>query len=103
VYLIRRPIVPIVTFPSYAPQFWNAARDAVQFLAIVDGTNFFCLLSREALEAHFGCMPVSEDARAQYLAAFLVHRAAIEAKARDKILDRQFESDGSIVLRTRDF
>jgi Fic family protein len=56
-----------------------------------------CIVSREALDDHF-----SDGDRLRPDAAFLAHRADIEAFASRKYARRQLEPDGSIIIRTGD-
>jgi hypothetical protein len=55
-----------------------------------------CLISREALDDHFG-----GDGRDK-LTVFRANRMAIEEKARQKYLAGRTEPDGSVLIRTGD-
>jgi hypothetical protein len=68
----------------------------VDFPAIVDGRQVPCKISREALDNHFKAE--IEGA----LHAFLKHRSAIEAKARELIEQQKTRPDGSILINTSD-
>ena len=76
---------------------WDSDAYAMIFPAIVDGNKLKCLVSREALEDHFGANG------SNYEAKFLENRLAIERVARNKIHHGEFQADGNILVSTLDF
>lgn len=75
---------------------FNDGRETVDFVALADGRRVECRVSAEALMDSFG-----GDFEDQ-MENFRTHRQSIEAAARRRIIEQQFEPDGSIVLTTRD-
>lgn len=89
-----------ITFPKLLPQ-WIFDRDCVQFFAAIDGEHVLkCLVTAEALEAHFGAKELTED---EAVRAFLGHREVIEAAAREKILKETYKSGDEVLLKMADF
>jgi Protein of unknown function (DUF1488) len=89
-----------VTFPKLKPQ-WVFDRDCVQFFAAIDGEQVLkCLVTAEALEAHFGAVGISME---EAMRAFLEHREEIEAVAREKILKGNYKRGDEVLLRMADF
>jgi transcriptional regulator with XRE-family HTH domain len=85
-----------IHFPDKTEVF-DSARDVVLFPARTAGGEVTCAVSGEALEDHFGARGTSQRAR---LAAFRSQRSRIEEAARRKLVARQLEADGSILIRT---
>jgi hypothetical protein len=71
-------------------------RKVVWFSAIVDEKCLDCGISIEALADHFGAY--QDDP----LPAFRSNRALIQAAATKLIMERRFEDDGTIVIRSAD-
>jgi len=75
---------------------YNFDLGAVVFYGQDGDTRVRCLISREALDDHFG-----GDGRDK-LTVFRANRMAIEEKARRKYLAGRTEPDGSVLIRTGD-
>jgi hypothetical protein len=75
----------------------DTTRDTIVFVGEDDGNAVRCMISREALDDHF-----SDGDRLAPEAAFLEHRAEIEALANRKYTLAQLEPDGSVLIRTGD-
>jgi Protein of unknown function (DUF1488) len=71
-------------------------RKIVWFSAIVDDNCIDCGISIEALRDHFGAY--YDDP----LPAFRTHRARIQDAATKLIIQRRFEDDGKILIRSSD-
>jgi hypothetical protein len=71
-------------------------RKVVWFKAIIDEKCIDCGVSLEALRDHFGA-PFDDP-----LPAFRSHRARIEQTATKLIMQRRFEDDGTVVVRSAD-
>jgi hypothetical protein len=71
-------------------------RKIVWFTAIVDEKTITCGISIEALREHFGAY--YDDP----LPAFRTHRAIIQEAATRLMMERRFEDDGTVLIRTAD-
>lgn len=71
-------------------------RDVVEFIVTNNGQQIKCAISFEALDDNFG-----EDNN-DYLNCFISNSESIEGKARDIIRRKQFEPDGSTLIRSVD-
>ncbi|HEY7556252.1 MAG TPA: DUF1488 domain-containing protein [Candidatus Binatia bacterium] len=71
-------------------------RKVVWFSAVVDEKCIDCGVSIEALRDHFGAY-VDDP-----LPAFRSHRARIQEVASKLIIERRFEDDGSVIIRSAD-
>jgi len=78
---------------------YDENREVVLFHGTTSGQEVYCAISREAIEDHFN--PHGRGASAR-LAAFKRHRRTIEELAERKFRARQFEADGTILIRTLD-
>lgn len=78
---------------------YDERRDVVLFRGTASGEGVHCAISREALEDHFKPQGSGSSAR---LAAFKRHRRTIEELAEQKFRACQFETDGTILIRTLD-
>ena len=76
---------------------WVGEAKEVQFSVEVGRREIFCRVSREAISNHFGDGPWTE-----YLDAAKKSYDSITDRLARKILLRQFEPDGSVLLRTED-
>ncbi len=83
-----------VIFPK--KRVWDSDRMVVTFPAEIDGRKIPCSISLEALEDHF-----SAD-YSNALVSFDANRSKIESIAENVIRLEQFESNGSILIRTMD-
>ena len=72
-------------------------RKIVWFTAIVDEKTINCGISLEALRDHFGAY--YDDP----LPAFRTHRAIIQEAASRLMMQRRFEDDGTVLIRSADF
>lgn len=72
-------------------------RDGIAFPAEVDGVTVKCLVSREALEDHFGA-----DLHLDMGSAFKQNRSTIESIAERFIRTDRYEADKEIIVRTAD-
>lgn len=87
-----------IDFPDKTETF-DGFRDVVLFPGRTAGGEITCAVSGEALEDHFGAKGMSRRAR---LAAFRNQRSRIEDAAARKLVARQLEPDGSILVRSGD-
>ena len=78
---------------------YDDRREVVLFRGEASGKDVYCAISREAIEDHFSPKGRGSAAR---LAAFKRNRRIIEALAEGKFGARQFEPDGTILIRTAD-
>lgn len=83
-----------IVFPN--TEAWDSGRDVVSFPADYGGVRIACGISWEALQDNFGGNNLAP------LDCFEAHRPSIEAKAAKLILNKRFEPDGSILIRTED-
>lgn len=83
---------------EFAADEWydHHRRKVVWFSAIVDDKCIDCGISIEALRDHFGAY--YDDP----LPAFRTHRARIQDAATKLIMQRRFEDDGKILIRSAD-
>lgn len=76
---------------------WDSNRDGMSFQVEVDGKKTRCLISREALEDHYGAhqgKTVEE--------AFDNNQLAIEDVARNIISNNQVDAQGEYLIRSQD-
>lgn len=78
---------------------YDEDREVFLFCGTASGRDVYCAISREAIEDHFKPQGGGSSAR---LAAFKRHRRTIEELAEQKFRARQFEPDGTILIRTLD-
>ena len=83
---------------EFATDEWydHHRRKVVWFTALVDGKRVDCGISIEALGDHFG---------AHYddpLPAFRTNRVRLQAAAAKLIMQRRFENDGTLLIRSAD-
>jgi hypothetical protein len=71
-------------------------RDAIQFLANVDGQRVSCLVSHEALQDRFGASSNG------LLGTFQLNRSSIEAVAA-KLIENAKVANGELLITSRDF
>jgi len=76
---------------------WNSNSMAMIFPAIVNGKHIKCMVSREALEDHFGAKQSSHES------AFLSNWERIKRVAQNKINGNDFLKKGFILVSTFDF
>ena len=88
-----------ISFPMSTPQ-WVADRECVTFYAIADKSLLKCLISAEALEAHFGAKGLGER---EAMRAFMENRGIIESVAQEVIHAGQFNRGDEVVLRISSF
>lgn len=82
-----------------APLRHDLDRDAVVFPGNAGNERVPCMISREALEDHFGADGLAKDQRIETARR---HRSEIEQLARQVYLHRAVPSDGAVVIRTSD-
>ena len=83
-----------IAFPQI--ETWDHLTDCVAFSADLDDSRIACRISLEALQDNFGCVQLRP------VECFKVNRARIEAKVETLVRRAQYESDGSILIRSRD-
>ena len=76
--------------------FDHHRRKVVWFTAVVDEKTIDCGISIKALRDHFGAY--SDDP----LSAFTSNRVLIQNAAAKLIMQRRFEDDGAVLVRTAD-
>ncbi len=76
---------------------WDSNRDSMSFEVEVDGKKTRCLISREALEDHYGA-----DQGKTVEQAFDDNRHAIEDVARKIINNNHVDAQGEYLIRTQD-
>ncbi|MDP1771766.1 MAG: DUF1488 domain-containing protein [Methylobacter sp.] len=76
---------------------WNQERDSMSFEATVDGKKTPCLISREALEDHYGA-----DQSKTVDQAFSDNQFEIEDAARKIINKGQVDSHGEYLIQSQD-
>lgn len=76
---------------------WDKAKESMSFQVEIDGKTKRCLISREALEDHFGA-----DQSKTPEEAFDDNQTIIEGIAEIKIKNGQVDSDGEYFIRTKD-
>lgn len=76
---------------------WDIDRDSMVFIAKVDSRRAVCLVTREALEDHFG-----GDKTPRAADAFEPNRASIYSIAEHMIRGGVFASSGEIIIRSED-
>lgn len=84
-----------LVFPGPGERY-NFDRELVSFKGKDGDMVVKCAISQEALEDHFG------DDNEAPLKIFTANRERIEHEARRKYFNNQFETDGSILIRTTD-
>lgn len=88
-----------IGFPMSTPR-WVVDRECVAFYAIADKSLLKCLISAEALEAHFGAKDLGER---EAMRAFTENRGVIERVAREVITAGRFNRGDEVVLRISSF
>ena len=83
---------------DFAADEWydHHRRKVVWFSAIIDEKTVNCGISIEALRDHFGAY--YDDP----LPAFRAHRAIIQEAATRLMMERRFEDDGTVLIRSAD-
>lgn len=83
---------------DFAADEWydHHRRKIVWFTAIIDEKTINCGISIEALRDHFGAF--YDDP----LPAFRAHRAIIQEVATRLMMERRFEDDGTVLIRSAD-
>ena len=83
---------------DFAADEWydHHRRKIVWFTAIIDEKTINCGISIEALRDHFGAY--YDDP----LPAFRTHRAIIQETATRLMMERRFENDGTVLIRSAD-
>lgn len=76
---------------------WDSNRESMSFQVEVDGKQTRCLISREALEDHFGA-----DRNKTVEQAFDVNLYVIESAARKIINNDILDSQGEYLIRAQD-
>jgi ribosomal protein L28 len=84
-----------ITFPG--SRIWDPNRDSISFKVEVDGKKTRCLISREALEDHFGA-----DRNKTVEQAFDVNLYVIESAARKIINNNVLDPQGEYLIRSQD-
>lgn len=84
-----------LTFPSPA-EFYDNMRSAVFFTGNDGNKIVHCAISREALEDHF------DGDNKNLIKVFVINRERIEHQARRKYLAEELETDGLVLVKTRD-
>ena len=88
----------LLEFPDDTARY-DDRRDAVLFRGEAAGEDVYCAIGREAIEDHFKPKGGGNAAR---IAAFKRHRRTIEELAERKFRARQFDPDGTILIRSSD-
>ncbi|WP_309143726.1 DUF1488 domain-containing protein [Bradyrhizobium sp. CCGUVB4N] len=98
--------MPRLTLPGIelsfdnSPARYDLSRDIVTFAGKALGSRVNCVISREALDDHFGSDGLGKEGR---LEAFLNNnRPRIEAIARAKYLSAPIEEPGAVLVKTSD-
>jgi hypothetical protein len=81
------------------PARYDSSRDVVSFTGTALGEDVACVVSREALDDHFGADGLDKNGR---LESFLKNRSAIERLVRTKYLSRPVEEPEAVLLKTAD-
>ena len=76
---------------------WDPNRDSMSFQVEVDGKKTRCLISREALDDHYGA-----DQGKSVEQAFHENQSAIEDVARKIINNNRADPQGEYLIRTQD-
>jgi hypothetical protein len=84
-----------ISFP--ATETWDASRNVAAFPADEDDKRFLCAITLEALQERFGA-----PEKLEALEAFRNHRGRIERVAERLIRRRRLETDGSVLIRSKD-
>jgi hypothetical protein len=84
-----------ITFPGN--RIWDPNRDSMSFKVEVDGKKTRCLISREALEDHFGA-----DRNNTVEQTFDVNLYVIESAARKIINNNVLDPQGEYLIRSQD-
>lgn len=89
----------MIDFGHAGDMRWVGEAKEVQFSVEVGNRDILCRVSQEAIGNHFGEGPRSAE---EYLDAAKESFGSITDRLARKILLRQFEPDGSVLLRTED-
>ena len=76
---------------------WEPKRDSMSFEVVVDGKKTRCLISREALEDHYGADQLSKVEK-----SFVDNQSSIEDVARKIINKGQIANSGECLIRSQD-
>ena len=76
---------------------WQPKRDSMSFEVVVDGKKTRCLISKEALEDHYGA-----DQLKKVEQAFEDNQFEIENVARNMINKGQVDNSGEYLIRSQD-
>jgi transcriptional regulator with XRE-family HTH domain len=88
----------LLAFPDDLARY-DDRRDVILFRGEAAGKDIYCAITHEAIEDHFKPKGGGNAAR---VAAFRRHRRTIEELAEQKFRARQFEPDGTILIRSSD-
>ena len=83
-----------ITFPP--KEDWDKKREVVTFLAVVDGKQIICAISKEALGDSFNLSHENP------LSVFRKNRHVIEQVAEKLIVAKHYEVNGSILIKNPD-
>ena len=89
----------MIDFGHAGDNRWVGEAKEVQFSVEVGNRDILCRVSQEAIGNHLGEDPRSAE---EYLDAAKESFGSITDRLARKILLRQFEPDGSVLLRTED-